>query len=92
MEPPAQQMGGKYSQSDLLDQSRGHYYKAVVKVRFYPEGQDKQEKQDEYGVLHEDIQDCIDIWEVSKFYNDCQKPNDRSWQSVRTLQTVVLSK
>ena len=52
------------------------HYKSVVTVRYFPDGHDPK---DDAAVLHEDVSDCIDIWEVSKFYNDCQKPNDKSW-------------
>lgn len=58
-------------------------------MRHFPEN---QAFYDDSSILNEDVQDCIDIWEVTKFYNDCQKPSDRSWNSVRMLQTVILSK
>ena len=44
------------------------HYKSVVTVRYFPDGHDPK---DDTAVTHEDVSDCIDIWEVSKFYNDC---------------------
>ena len=54
--------------ADMNDPNRNLHYKTVVIVRYFPEGSSNQE---DTAVMREDVQDCIDIWEVSKFYNDC---------------------